>query len=197
MWFFDHLPGPSYTISYRFIYIHLANKCWNVSAQGPLFFSVWSLFLGGLIHICSFNYHLFGKDSDAGMDWGQEEKGMTEDEMAELHHWIDGREFEWTPGIGDGQGGLACCNSWGRRESDTTEWLNWTELYVPMDMSSELLRCLPSCQRPKSWPIGPNVLPVYFLLLLKAIHSHSSPSSPKFKPYHVCGLYFLNSGLLW
>ena len=128
MWFFDHLPGPSYTISYRFIYIHLANKCWNVSAQGPLFFSVWSLFLGGLIHICSFNYHLFGKDSDAGMDWGQEEKGMTEDEMAELHHWIDGREFEWTPGIGDGQGGLACCNSWGRRESDTTERVNWTEV---------------------------------------------------------------------
>ena len=71
---------------------------------------------------------LIGKDSDAGRDWGQEEKGMTENEMAGWHHWLDGHEFEWTPGVGDGQGGLACCNSWGRKESDTTEWLNWTEL---------------------------------------------------------------------
>ena len=60
-------------------------------------------------------------------DWGQEEEGTTEDEMAGWHHQLDGREFEWTPGVGDGQGGLACCDSWGRKESDTTEWLNWTE----------------------------------------------------------------------
>ena len=71
---------------------------------------------------------LIGKDSDAGRDWGQEEKGMTEDEMAGWHHWCDGRESEWTPGDGDGQVGLACCNSCGRKESDTTEPLNWTEL---------------------------------------------------------------------
>ena len=71
---------------------------------------------------------LIGKDSDAGRDWGQEEKGMTEDEMAGWHYWLNGRESEWTPGVGDGQGGLVCCNSWGRKESDTTEWLNWTEL---------------------------------------------------------------------
>ena len=70
---------------------------------------------------------LIGKDSDAGRDWGQEEKGVTEDEMVGWHHWLNGREFEWTPGVADGQGGLACCNSWGRKESDTTEWLNWTE----------------------------------------------------------------------
>ena len=68
------------------------------------------------------------KDSDAGKDWGQEEKGMTEDEMAGWHHWLDGHESEWTPGVGDGQGGLACCDSWGLKESDTTERLNWTEL---------------------------------------------------------------------
>ena len=73
---------------------------------------------------------LIGKDCDAGRDWGQEEKGTTEDEMAAWHHWLDGRESEWTPGVGDGQGGLTCCNSWGRKESDTTEWLNWTELKV-------------------------------------------------------------------
>ena len=64
---------------------------------------------------------------DAGRDWGQEEKGATEDEMAGWHHWLDGHESEWTPGVGDGEGGLACCDSWGRKESDTTERLNWTE----------------------------------------------------------------------
>ena len=71
---------------------------------------------------------LIGKDSDPGRDWGQEEMGMTEDEMVGWHHWLDGHESEWTPGVGDGQGGLACCDSWGRKESDTTEQLNWTEL---------------------------------------------------------------------
>ena len=58
---------------------------------------------------------LIGKDSDAGRDWGQEE-------MAGWHLWLDGRESEWTPGIGDGQGGLVCCCSWGRKELDMTEW---------------------------------------------------------------------------
>ena len=70
---------------------------------------------------------LIGKDSDAGRDWGQEGKGMTEDEMAGWHHQLDGPEFEWTLGIGDGQGGLACCNSWGRKVLHTTERLNWTD----------------------------------------------------------------------
>ena len=71
---------------------------------------------------------LIGKDSDAGKDWGQEEKGTTEDEIAGWHHRLNGHEFEWTPGAGDRQGGLACCDSWGRKELDTTERLNWTEL---------------------------------------------------------------------
>ena len=71
---------------------------------------------------------LIGKDSDAGRDWGQEEKGTTEDEMAGWHHWLNGREFEWTPGDGDEQGGLACCDSWDCKESDMTKRLNWTEL---------------------------------------------------------------------
>ena len=73
---------------------------------------------------------LIGRDFDAGRDWGQEEKGTTEDEMAGWHHWLAGCESEWTLGVGDGQGGLACCDSWGRKESDTTERLNWTELNV-------------------------------------------------------------------
>ena len=73
---------------------------------------------------------LIGKDPHAGTDWGQEEKGTTEDEMAGWHHWLNGRESEWTPGVGDGQGGLACCYSWGCKESDTTEQLNLTELKI-------------------------------------------------------------------
>ena len=67
-------------------------------------------------------------DPDAGRDWGQEEKGTTEDEMAGWHHWFDGRESQWTPGVGDGQGGLACCDSWGHKELDTTEQLIWSDL---------------------------------------------------------------------
>ena len=70
------------------------------------------------------NSWVIGKDSDAGRDWGQEEKGTTEDEMAGWHHWLNECESEWTPGVGDGQGGLVCCDSWGHKESDTTQRLN-------------------------------------------------------------------------
>ena len=70
---------------------------------------------------------LIGEDSDAGRDRGQEEKETTEDEMAGWHHWLNGRESQWTPGDGDGQGGLECRDSWGHKESDTTERLNWTD----------------------------------------------------------------------
>ena len=63
---------------------------------------------------------LIGKNPDGGKDWGQEEKGMTEDEMVRWHHWLNGHGFGWTPGVGDGQGGLACCSSWGHKESDMT-----------------------------------------------------------------------------
>ena len=71
---------------------------------------------------------LIGKDPDAGRDQGQEEKGTTEDKMAGWYHRLNAHEFGWTPGVGDGQGGLVCCDSWVCKESDTTEWLNWTEL---------------------------------------------------------------------
>ena len=83
---------------------------------------------------------LIGKDPDAGKDW-REEKGTTEDEMPGWHHRRDGHVFEWTPGVGDGQGGLACCNSWGCKESDTTEQLNWTEYayYVQVKQISSVL----------------------------------------------------------
>ena len=85
---------------------------------------------------------LIGKDSDTRRDWGQEEKGTTEDETAGWHHWLDGHESQWTPGVGDGQGGLACCDLWGRKESDTIEQLIWSDLniQVPLSKSGELGR---------------------------------------------------------
>ena len=73
---------------------------------------------------------LIGKDIDAGRNWGQEETWMTENEMAEWHDWLSAHEFGWTPGVGDGQGGLVCCHSWGHKESNSSEWLNWTELIM-------------------------------------------------------------------
>ena len=95
---------------------------------------------------------LIGKDSDAGRDWGQEEKGTTEDEMVGWHHQLDGHEFGWTPGVGDGQGGLACCNSWGHKELDMTERLNWTELeYIYRKRDSDLARN-------KGYPLPPHAL---------------------------------------
>ena len=70
---------------------------------------------------------LIRKDPDAGKDWGQEEKGTTEDEMVGWHRQLDGHGFGWTPGVGDGQGGLAWCSSWGLKQLDMTERLNWAE----------------------------------------------------------------------
>ena len=72
-----------------------------------------------------------GKDPDGGRVWEQEEKGVTEDQMAGWHHWLDAHEFGWIPRVGDGQGGLVCCDSWGLKEWDMTEQLNWTELNIP------------------------------------------------------------------
>ena len=76
---------------------------------------------------------LVGKDCDAGRDWGREEKGMTEDEMAGWHHWLDGRESEWTPGVGDGEGGLVCCDSWVTKSwTQLRDWteMNWTHAWT-------------------------------------------------------------------
>ena len=104
--------------------VHSGDQSWDffgrndAKAETPV---LWPL------HVKSW---LTGKDSDPGRDWGQEEKGTTEDEMAGWHHWLKGHESEWTPGVGDGQGGLACCDSWGRRVGHGHDWateLNWTE----------------------------------------------------------------------
>ena len=75
---------------------------------------------------------LIRKDPDTGKDWGQGEKGMTVDEMVRWHHQLDGHGFGWILGVGDGQSGLAFCGSWGRKESDTTERLNWTIWLSPL-----------------------------------------------------------------
>ena len=85
-----------------------------------------------MLKLQNFGHLMWRVDSlektDAGRDWGQEEKGTTEDEMAVWHHRLNGCAFEWTLGVGDGQGGLACCSSWGCKESDMTEQLNWIEV---------------------------------------------------------------------
>ena len=101
---------------------------------------------------------LIGKDSDAGRDWGQEEKGTTEDDMAGWHHRLNGHEFEWTPGVGNGQWGLACCDSWVCKQTWLSDWteLNWTTLYPfsnlfsnPLSLISVSLKkisCVDQCQ---------------------------------------------------
>ena len=93
--------------------IHWKDWCWNWSSNT---LTTW----------CEEDL-LTGKDPDPGKDWGQE-KGATEDEMDGWHHWFNGHEFEQVPGVGDRQGSLVCCNTWGHKESDTTEQLNWTEV---------------------------------------------------------------------
>ena len=93
--------------------------------------------------------------TDAGRDWGQEEKGTTEDETAGWHHQLNGHEFEWTLGVGDRQGGLASCDSWGRKESDTTEQLNWTELNENWQSIPWCLSCLPRWLMLCLWSVSP------------------------------------------
>ena len=73
---------------------------------------------------------LLRKDPGAGKDWRHEEKGTTEGEMVGWHHRLNGHGFGWTLGVGDRQGGLACCSLWGRKELDTTEWLNWLNFFI-------------------------------------------------------------------
>ena len=88
---------------------------------------------------------LLRKDPDSGKDWRQEEKGMTEDEIVGWHHWLNGHEFEQGPGVGDGQGGLPCCRTRGRKELDTTEQLNWTECVTLMKSIPESHTLWESC----------------------------------------------------
>ena len=91
------------------------------------------------------NWHIW-KDLDPGKDLSQEEKGMTEDEMVGWHHQLNRHEFGWSPGVGDGQGGLACCSPWGLKELDMTEWLNWTKLNcVSVGSMNEILNVKLQC----------------------------------------------------
>ena len=92
---------------------HWKDRCWS-----------WNSNILWPPHVKSW---LIEKDPDAGKDWGHEGKGMTEDEMVGWHYGLNGHGFGWTLGVCDGQGGLACCDSWVPKESDTTEWVNWTE----------------------------------------------------------------------
>ena len=89
---------------------------------------------------------LIWKDPDARKDWRQKEKGTTEDEMVGWHHQLNGHECEKTPGVGDGQWGLACCSPWSCKGSDMSEWLNWTEYYVSGTNWGNKTPFLPSCE---------------------------------------------------
>ena len=97
---------------------------------------------------------LIWRDPDAGKDWRQEEKGMTEDEMVGWHHQRNGHGFGWTLGVGDGQGALACCGSWGCKELDMTERLNWTELNWTRPLISQIL---PMFHSPAEMPLSRQV----------------------------------------
>ena len=126
---------------------------------------------------------LIVKDHDAGKHWRQEEKGKTDDEIFQWHHWSYGHELEQAPGVGDGQGDLVCCSPWGCKELDMTEWLNWTELncfVTHVDFSWGLvLSCLPSlCSF--SWQTHPHPQLKYH------VHTHEIPN-----------LYFQLSPLVW
>ena len=87
---------------------------------------------------------LVGKDPDARKNWRREEKGMTEDEMVGWHHRLNGHEFEQASGVGDRQGGLACCSPWGHKESDMTEWLTWTDGFMRNLEKVEMTGSLPA-----------------------------------------------------
>ena len=117
---------------------------------------------------------LIGKDPDAGEDWGQEEKGTTEDEMVGWHHRLNGHEFEQTPGVGDGQGGLACRSPWGREESETTEGLNWTD-GVSLSLFEELKLLL------LVFALNPLLLPSWLALPIPA-----RPSLPSVNFHSPC-----------
>ena len=116
--------------------IHWKDWCWNWNSNT---LATW----------CKELTHL--KRPDTVKDWRQEEKGTTEDEMVGWHHQLNGHKCEYTLGVGDGQGGLACCCPWGHKESDPTERLNWTE---ELDNSSICIFC------------GSNCLSIFFLLIL-------------------------------
>ena len=145
---------------------------------------------------------LIGKDPDAGNDWRQE-KGTTEDEMVGWHHWLNAHGFGWTPGVGDGQGGLACCGSWGSKEWDTIEQLNWTELNIraihlwfhiniplplkpaPVRTWSQLWGAISSSQNEFSL-----IEPLY-------VNSKSTQSSLLFLPYFAVLMSFIPFSQMW
>ena len=158
---------------------------------------------------------LIGKDPDGGKDWRQEEKGMTEDEMVGWHHQRNGHEFEWTPGVGDGQGGLVCCSSWGHKESDMTEWLNWTELkciwnFNKIDSSSvralqfsSVTQSCPTLCNPMNCSMPglpvhhqvPESTQTHVLWVSDVIPTISSPSSPALNISQHQGLFKWGSSL--
>ena len=124
---------------------------------------------------------------DSGKDWRQGEKGMTEDEMVGWHHWLNGHEFEQAQEVGNRQGSLACCSSWGCKESDMTEWLNWAD-WTDTLLVAQTVKKPPAMQETWVWPLG------WEDSLEKGMATHSNillwriPWTEEF-----CGLQFMGS----
>ena len=130
---------------------------------------------------------LIGKDSDAGRDWGQEEKGTIEDEMARWHHRLDEYESEWTPGVGDGQGGLVM-GSWGHKESDTTEQLNWMKLFInPIQLLGFSLSLISATNYP--WELEKGIVSIYVAVFLS--HKHERVGLDDLYTSNIAAVYKL------
>ena len=134
------VPGISIPFYFLWLFI-LISPIWNklLTPVNPKGNKLW-IFIGrtdaeveaSILWPPDAKNQLFGKDPDLGTDWRQEEKGVTEDEMVEWHHWLSGHEFKQTLCDSEGQGRLACCSPWGRKELNTTEWLNNSKWYLTM-----------------------------------------------------------------
>ena len=125
---------------------------------------------------------LIRKDPNAGKDWRQEEKGTTEDEKVEWHHQLNGHEFEQAPGAGDGQGSLACCSPWSCKESDTTEWLNWTD--AKLSRFSCIWLCNPVDYRPPCSSVHGTIQAR--ILKKVAVNSSRGSSWPRDRTSNAC-----------
>ena len=125
---------------------------------------------------------LIKKDPDAGKDWRWEKKGTTEDEMVGWHHRLDGHEFEQALGVGDRQGSLVCCSTWGHKESDTTERLNWLTVRVVYMLKDEAEFLLTpghiiSWSKKLKFLLSVWLLATHFFFLI-VIDSKSNPLTP-------------------
>ena len=132
---------------------------------------------------------LIGEDPDAGKDWGQEEKGLTEEEMVGWHHRLNGPEFEQALGVGDGQGSLVCCGPWGRKDLDTIERLNWTDKFL----SDLLVELKYSCTYLKASDVHVLCIPAFLIYSSKVLAPALNCPLSHIISVHLCIIFNLFS----